>query len=145
MRGDLVYLVQTDTTVGFLSRSAERLAHIKGRPLQKPFLKAIARLSTLREIGRVPRKFRREIRRSRGSSYILPNGQSFRLVRGAHRDFVKRFEWCYSTSANRHGEPYDEKYAKEACDVVVESINGFTSAKPSQIWRLAKREKVKVR
>ncbi len=145
MRADFVYLVQTDTTVGFLSKSAERLARLKGRPSQKPFLKAISRLSALGEIGRVPRKFRREIRRSRGSSYILPNGQSFRLVRGDHRDFVKKFKWCYSTSANRHGEPYDEKYAKEACDVVVESKDGFHAAEPSRIWRVARRKRVKVR
>lgn len=145
MRGDLVYLVQTDTTVGFLSKSAENLAAIKRRPVQKPFLRAVARLSYLVEIGRPPRRFAKEIRRSRGVSYILPNSQSFRLVTGEHRDFVDRFRWCYSTSANLHGEPFDEAFAKDACDVVVESKDGFHTAKPSDIWRLGKRKKVKIR
>ncbi len=145
MRGDLVYLVQTDTTVGFLSQSARRLAQIKERPERKPFLKAIARLSTLSEIGRVPAPFRREVRRSRKCSYILPNGASFRRVEGEHRRFVERFGWCYSTSANRHGEPFDEAFAKRACDVVVESKEGFRTAKASGIWRLWKKRKVKVR
>ncbi|WP_457598874.1 Sua5 YciO YrdC YwlC family protein [Hydrogenimonas sp.] len=145
MRGDLVYLVQTDTTAGFLSQSARRLAQVKGRPENKPFLKAIARLSSLSAIGRVPAPFRPEVRRSRQCSYILPNGASFRRVEGKHRRFVEKFGWCYSTSANRHGEPFDEGYAKKACDVVVESKEGFRSAKASAIWHLRKTKKVKIR
>ncbi len=145
MRGDLVYLVQTDTTAGFLSRSAKNLASAKGRPAGKPFLKAISRLTFLRETGRVPGSFRRVVRRSRKRSFILPNGSSFRYICGRHRSFVEKFGWCYSTSANRHGEEFDESFAKDACDVVVESKEGFYSARASEIWRLGKKKRKKIR
>ncbi len=145
MRPDLVYLVQTDTTAGFLSQSKERLAKAKGRPLNLPFLKAVARLSALRECGRTPSKFKNMVRRSRRRSFILPNGTSFRVVSGRHRDFIEKFGWCYSTSANRHGEPFDEKYSLDHCDVVVESKEGFHSAKASEIWRLGREKRLKIR
>ncbi len=145
MRADLVYLVQTDTTAGFLSQSKVRLAKAKGRPQSRPFLKAVARLSTLKSCGRVPARFKNIVRRSRKRSFILPNGSSFRLVRGRHRGFVEKFGWCYSTSANRHGEPFDEKYALDHCDVVVESKDGFHSAKVSEIWRLGREKRIKIR
>ncbi|BBG66252.1 TsaC protein (YrdC domain) required for threonylcarbamoyladenosine t(6)A37 modification in tRNA [Hydrogenimonas sp.] len=145
MRTELVYLVQTDTTAGFLSQSKERLAEAKGRPLDRPFLKAVSRLSMLEECGRVPKAFRKSVRRSRKRSFILPNGNSFRYIRGKHREFVKKFGWCYSTSANRHGEPFDEEYARDACDVVVESKEGFHEAKASEIWRLGREKRVKIR
>ncbi len=145
MRGDLVYLVQTDTTAGFLSQSASRLARAKGRSESKPFLKVISGFSLLIDIGRVPKRFKKEVRRSRKKSFILPNGNSFRYICGKHRDFVEKLQWCYSTSANFHGEPFNEKYAKEVCDVVVESKEGFYSAKASEIWRLGKVKKVRIR
>ncbi len=145
MRGDLVYLVQTDTTAGFLSQSPGNLALVKGRPESKPFLKAVCRLSLLHDTGRVPNGFKRVVRRSKKRSFILPNGSSFRYIHGRHRNFLEKFGWCYSTSANRHREPFDESYAKEVCDVVVESKEGFYSAKASQIWRLGKKKRVKIR
>ncbi|WP_300367436.1 Sua5 YciO YrdC YwlC family protein [Hydrogenimonas sp.] len=145
MRRDFVYLVQTDTTVGFLSCSAERLAEIKQRPQRKPFLKALSRFSDIREVGRVPPSHRNLVRRSKRTSFILPNGLSFRVVDGAHREFVAKFGWCYTTSANRHGEPFDEEYAKDVCDVVVESKEGFSNRAPSRIWRLYRSGKVKIR
>ena len=141
----LVYLVQTDTTVGFLSRSAEKLARIKGRPEGKPFLMALGRLEEIRRFGRVPPAHRNFVRRSAKSSFILPSGLSFRVVRGEHSAFVEKFGWCYTTSANLHGEPFDEATAKRLCDVVVESKDGFSDKKPSAIWRLSGSRKERVR
>ncbi|WP_457593444.1 Sua5 YciO YrdC YwlC family protein [Hydrogenimonas sp.] len=145
MRGDLVYLVQTDTTAGFLSRSPKRLAQAKSRPETRPFLKALCRLSLLHDTGRVPNRFKRTVRRSKKRTFILPNGRSFRYVHGRHRNFLEKFGWCYSTSANRHGEPFDAQYAKEVCDVVVESKEGFYAAEASQIWRLGRKKRIKIR
>ncbi|WP_201352793.1 Sua5 YciO YrdC YwlC family protein [Hydrogenimonas urashimensis] len=145
MRRDFVYLVQTDTTVGFLSCSAHRLAAIKQRPPEKHFLKAINRFSDMAGIGRVPAAHRKFVRRARKRSFILPNGQSFRVVQGKHRDFIAKFGWCYSTSANLHGRPFDEAFAKSVCDVVVESKEGFSDKTPSQIWHLHRTGKVKIR
>ena len=145
MRGDLVYLIQTDTTVGFLSQSQDRLCSVKKRPTNKPFLKAISRFDCLQSIGRVPKRFRSYVRRSKRTSFILPNGQSFRKVSGVHQRFIKRFGWIYTTSANRHGDKFDEKFAKNVCDVVVETDKNFFESKPSSIWKLHKNKKVKIR
>ncbi|RUM43814.1 MAG: Sua5 YciO YrdC YwlC family protein [Hydrogenimonas sp.] len=145
MRRDLIYLVQTDTTAGFLSCSAERLATCKQRSLQQPFLKALSRFSDIHGVGRVPAKHRAFVRRSKKSSFILPNGQSFRVIQGPHQRFVKKFGWCFTTSANRHREPFDEATAKAMCDVMVESKEGFCAKTPSTIWRLYRSRKVKIR
>ncbi len=145
MNGNRVYLVQTDTTVGFLSQSAQKLRDIKGRPDSKPFLKAIATWHELDRIGRVPPVHRRLVRKRRKTSFILPNGHSFRCVTGKHRLWVEKFGWCYTTSANRHGEGFDETYARRVCDVVVESKEGFKEGPPSPIWRLGRRRKERVR
>ncbi|WP_456450134.1 Sua5 YciO YrdC YwlC family protein [Hydrogenimonas sp.] len=145
MRRDLVYLAQTDTTVGFLSCSAQKLAAVKERPPQRPFLVALPSFAAVREVGRVPEAHRRFVRRARKTSFILPNGRSFRVVEGPHRLFVEKFGWCYTTSANRHKEPFDEVYARSVCDVVVESKEGFSDKSPSKIWRVGRRGKVKVR
>ena len=145
MDPNLVYLAQTDTTVGFLSQSAGRLAKAKGRSVKKPFIKALPSLRSVSEVGRVPMAHRRFVRRARKMSFILPNGRSFRVVTGPHRDFVARFGWCWSTSANRHGEPFDEAYARDVCDVVVESKEGFRANPPSILWKVGRAGKVKVR
>jgi tRNA A37 threonylcarbamoyladenosine synthetase subunit TsaC/SUA5/YrdC len=145
MRRDLVYLVQTDTTAGFLSCAAEKLARIKRRPSDKPFLRALCRFGDIAGMGRVPVMHRRFVRRSVKTSFILPNGRSFRVVTGEHKDFIERFGWCYTTSANLHGHPFDAAYAKKVCDVVVESREGFSGSAPSRIWRLYGTGKVKIR
>ena len=145
MDPNLVYLVQTDTTVGFLSQSAVRLAKAKERSPEKPFIKALSSLRSVQNVGRVPPNHRRFVRRSKKASFILPNGRSFRVVTGSHRDFVARFGWCWSTSANRHGKPFDEAYARKVCDVMVESKEGFRANPPSILWKLGRMGKVKVR
>jgi len=145
MRIDWVYLTQTDTTVGFLSQSQDKLCIVKGRPSNKPFLKAISRFENLHSVGRVPRRFRSYLRRSKKSSFILPNGQSFRKVSGSHQRFIERFGWMYTTSANKHGAKFDEKFAKSVCDVVVESDKKLFESEPSSIWRLYKSRKVRIR
>ncbi|WP_457596024.1 Sua5 YciO YrdC YwlC family protein [Hydrogenimonas sp.] len=145
MKGSRVYLVQTDTTAGFLSQSAERLAAVKRRPTARPFLVALDSFGRVGRVGRVPEAHRAMVRRAKKSTFILPNGRSFRVVSPPHRDFVTKFGWLYSTSANRHGEGFDPLFAKEACDVVVESKQGFFETRPSAIWRLGRNRKVKIR
>jgi len=145
MRDNWVYLVQTDTTVGFLSKSSKSLYAVKKRPLNKPFLRAVSRFELLHSVGRVPQCFRSSVRRSKKSSFILPNGLSFRKVSGSHQRFVERFGWMFTTSANRHGAKFDIKFAKSVCDVVVESDKKLFESEPSSIWRLAKKRKVRVR
>ena len=145
MRDNWVYLVQTDTTVGFLSKSSKSLYAVKKRPLNKPFLRAVSRFELLHSVGRVPQCFRSSVRRSKKSSFILPNGLSFRKVSGSHQRFIERFGWMFTTSANMHGAKFDIEFAKSVCDVVVESDKKLFESEPSSIWRLAKKRKVRVR
>jgi tRNA A37 threonylcarbamoyladenosine synthetase subunit TsaC/SUA5/YrdC len=145
MRRDFVYLVQTDTTVGFLSCDAGRLALLKERPLSKPFLRALPDLQSIDKVGRVPKTQRNFVRRSVRRSFILPNGLSFRVVAGEHYHVVKRFGWCFTTSANRHNEPFDEEYARKVSDVIIETCKGFQEKKASEIWMIGKEKKVRKR
>ena len=72
--------------------------------------------------------------RSKKTTFIFPNGESFRVVRGSrHLEFLKKFKWMYSTSANLHGKRFNEKWAREAADVIVEDKRGFVEGKASNI------------
>jgi len=145
MCGARVYLAQTDTTVGFVGPDAAALAQAKGRPASRPMLKALPDLRAVSDVGRVPPAHRRRVRRAGASSFILPNGRSFRVIKGPHRALVTRLGGCYTTSANRHGEGFDEAYAREAADVWVETAEGYREKPPSAIWRLGRKKAVKVR
>ncbi|ADV46476.1 hypothetical protein [Nitratifractor salsuginis] len=136
--GKLVFLSDTDTTVGFLSQDTSRLDRIKGRPGHKRYIHALDSLHTLRRLGRVPAKHRRLVRRRKRTTFILPNGNSFRLIRDPrHLLLLARLGgWAYTTSANRAGAPYDENFARQNADVVVEPLG--TPAPPSPILRLGK-------
>jgi len=48
-----IYLVQTDTTVGFLSQDAKKLALIKKRDPNKPFLISVDSFKRLKEFSKV--------------------------------------------------------------------------------------------
>ncbi len=134
--GELVYLTQTDTTVGFLSQSARRLADAKMRPLQKKFLQAYATLGELKESHRIPNSFKRELRRAKKRTFVV-KGDALRLVsEKKHRDFLRRFAWLYSTSANRSGDAFDREYACTQADVVVEDARGFIPQSASQILKI---------
>ncbi len=145
MKKAWIYLTQTDTTVGLLSCDAIRLAEVKDRPSAQPFLKACGRLAQTVRIGRVPPRFRPMVRRSEKTSFILPNGRSFRRVTGPHADFLELTGPCYTTSANLHGRPLDTTWAKGAADVVIEGPEGLHEGPPSTIWRLGRKKRVKRR
>ena len=80
MDSSLVYLVQTDTTVGFSSSSDEKLSAIKQRPQSKKILHTIDSFKILQEYTRVPKKFRKRVRNSKKTTFIYPNGKSFRVI-----------------------------------------------------------------
>ena len=142
---DYVYLVQTDTTVGFVSRDSSRLNAIKERPADKPFLKTFAALRAYKKSGRIPSKFKREIRRSKRTTYIIA-GQAFRIVpQGTYHRFLRPFDWLYSTSANAAGERYNPHFAKAHADIIVEDSRGLFESAPSQIYKLNHHTKSRVR
>ncbi|MDR2789703.1 MAG: Sua5 YciO YrdC YwlC family protein [Campylobacteraceae bacterium] len=140
----MIYLVQTDTTAGFLSKNIKALNALKKRPLNKP---CILCSSSLREISpRVPRRHKNLVRRAKKTTLILENGFSFRLVKeGAHAAFLKKMGAMYSTSANESGKLFDINFAKSKADIVVEDERGFFECAPSAILKLGKKRLKKIR
>ena len=141
---ELLILTDTDTTIGFLAQDAERLHYTKDRSDKRPYLTALPSLRELKRRVRIPRKLRPRVRHSRKTTFIFPNGRSFRIVRDPrHLLLLRRLGWAYSTSANPSGAPYDEAWARSVADLVVEPL-GRPGA-PSRILKLGKRRIRKIR
>ncbi len=139
MTKELVYLVQTDTTAGFLSYDDKKLAIIKQRPQNQKILQTIDSFKTLKQNTRVPTKFKNMIRRSKNTTFIYPNKEAFRVIdkNSNHHKIIKKFKKIYSTSANKTGEEFDINFALKSCDVVIEDKNNFNCSKSSQIVKLS--------
>ncbi|HFQ61581.1 MAG TPA: Sua5 YciO YrdC YwlC family protein [Epsilonproteobacteria bacterium] len=133
----LVFLTQTDTTIGFVSQNAEKLTTIKQRPPHKHYIKAVNSLKTLKTFTRVPTKHKNRVRRSRKTTFILPNGYSYRVIHNKqHLLLLNRLQWAYTTSANLSNKAYEETFAKEVADVIIEPLNDVKQA--SHIVKLGK-------
>ncbi len=144
---DKVYLVQTDTTVGFSSSSDEKLTRIKQRPNSQKILETVNSFKTLNSFTRVPKEHRKRVRYSKKTTFIYPNGNSYRVIFQDTNfyDFIKKFKSLYSTSANLTGKNYDEIFAKEKSDVIIYTKDNFNETSASTIYKLAKIKKKKIR
>jgi len=141
----LIYLAQTDTTVGFLSQNESELKRIKPRD-DKPFLLTTTTFKTLKSLTRVPKKFRRLVRKSKKTTFVYPNNKAIRVVKSTlHYNFLKDFDYLYSTSANKSGKSYDEHFAKNIADVIVEDKRGLYQDAPSNLFKLSSKLKKKLR
>lgn len=140
MDSSLVYLVQTDTTVGFSSLNDEKLSIIKQRPTSKKILHTVDSFKTLNENTRVPKNFRKKVRNSKKTTFIYSNGKSFRVVNqdSDFYDFIHKFNILYSTSANKTAEKFDKDFATIGADIIVEDKKGFFETKASTIIKLSK-------
>ncbi len=137
MNPNKVYLTQTDTTVGFLSQDYKKLNKIKNRPINQKILKEVDSLATLKRFVRVPNRFKKQVRRAKKTTFIYPNRDSFRVVKdNRHLEFLKKFKWMYSTSANLAGKNFDEKWARDVADIIVEEKRGFFEGEPSKIFKI---------
>jgi len=133
---DQVILAQTDTTVGFLSQSPQRLQQIKMRDTTKPFLKVYADFKTLRKDIRIPPLHKRLVRYSRKTTFVVKD-QAFRYVdEPNHSRLIKKYGWLYSTSANESGKNYDETFCQAFSDLIVEDNRGLSEKSASKIFRL---------
>ena len=133
-----VILSSTDTTIGFLSPSRNALDRVKGRANTKPYITALPSLHSLRQRLRTPKSHHWLLRRARRTSFVFPNGESYRIVRDSrHLLLLRRLGWAYTTSANPAGKPYEEEFARDAADLVVEPLE--IQHPPSRILRLGKR------
>ncbi|WP_198304494.1 Sua5 YciO YrdC YwlC family protein [Arcobacter vandammei] len=147
MNSNLVYLIQTDTTVGFSSFDDEKLSNIKQRPANQKILKTVDSFETLKEFTRVPKKYRKMVRNSHKTTFIYPNLSSFRVVNKDSNffDFIKKFKVLSSTSANRTKESFDYDFAFKNCDVEVIETRGFYETNSSKIFKFYKQRVERIR
>lgn len=144
MLKDLVFLTQTDTTIGFVSRNADKLTKIKQRPPHKHYIKALPSLKKFTSLTRIPSVHKNRIRRSKKSTFIMPNSHSYRLVQDQHHLLLlHRLGWAYTTSANLSGEAYNGSFAQEHADVVITPLKEKSSA--SKIYKLGKNKLKRIR
>ena len=130
-----VFLTQTDTTIGFVSQNAERLTAIKQRPPHKFYIKAVNSLQTLKTFTRVPSSHKNRVRRAKRTTFILPNGHSYRVIKDTHHLLLlNRLNWAYTTSANLSNQPYDEDFAKEKADIIIAPLK--QNAQASTIYKI---------
>ncbi|GAA7070774.1 hypothetical protein HpCHN105_13890 [Helicobacter pylori] len=141
----LVYLAQSDTTIGLLSKDRKKLNALKNRPKNQSVLIESVDFATLKSLVRAPNAFKNLIRRSAKTTFIYPNSKAVRVVMGRHGDFLKRFKTLYSTSANLTQCTYDKEIASKLADVVVSDERGLFESSSSKIFRLYKDKKVRVR
>ena len=147
MNPNLVYLVQTDTTVGFSSINDEKLSNIKQREINQKILKTVDSFDTLKNFTRVPKKYRNMVRKSNKTTFIYPNFDSFRVVnKDSHFfDFIKKFKILSSTSANKTKESFEYNYASKYSDVEVINNLGFFETSSSKIYKLYKNNLKRIR
>ncbi|MBT8349409.1 MAG: Sua5 YciO YrdC YwlC family protein [Sulfurovum sp.] len=132
-----VFLTQTDTTIGFVSQNADKLSEIKQRPPHKHYIKAVNSLHTLQKFTRVPKNHKNRVRRARKTTFVMPNGHSYRVIQDKHHLLLlDRLKWAYTTSANLSNEAYDESFARDMAEVIIEPIKEAKQA--SHIYRLGK-------
>lgn len=147
MDSNLVYLVQTDTTVGFSSSDDEKLTLLKQRPKSQKILQTVDSFKTLLNSTRVPKKFRRRVRNSKRTTFIYPNGKSFRVISSSDKffPFINKFEALYSTSANLTGNSFQSDFAHENSDIIVYTKEEFSENISSGIYRINKKKIQKIR
>ena len=140
----LVFLTQTDTSIGFVSQNAERLTQIKQRPPHKHYIKAVNSLQTLKIFTRVPSSHKNRVRRATKTTFIMPAGHSYRLIQDPqHLLLLNRLIWAYTTSANLSDQPYDETFAKEAADVMILPLK--SNSQVSNIYKINHRTIKRIR
>lgn len=143
---EYIYLAQSDTTAGFLSINPHKINELKNRDKQKPILLEISSLDELKNISRIPPKFRYFIRRSKKMTFILPNKKSFRLINEEfHLKFLKKFGKLYSSSANKTTKKFDYLQALEMCNILILDKRGIFEGKASKIFQINQNKIKKIR
>ena len=134
-----LFLTQTDTTIGFVSQNPSKIDQAKKRLPNKHYIRVVNSLETLKTFTRIPQQHKNRVRRAKGTTFIFPQGDSFRVVKGTkHNLLLDRVKWLYSSSANLSGAVYDETYAKKMTEIIVNFPNG-NSGESSKIYRLGQR------
>jgi len=134
-----LFLTLTDTTIGFVSQNSSKIDRAKKRKPNKHYIRVVDSLKTLKSFTRVPTVHKNRVRRAKKTTFIMPNGLSFRVVKATeHNLLLDRLHWLYSSSANLSGAKYDEEYAKDRAEVIVTLLKA-KNAKASTIYRLGQK------
>jgi tRNA A37 threonylcarbamoyladenosine synthetase subunit TsaC/SUA5/YrdC len=154
MDKNIIYLAQCDSTVGFLCNDEIKLNKIKHREQNTKNILAIKSFKVLKnlqeskqnQVCRVPNKYKNLIRRAKKTSFIIKNF-SFRIINkeNNHFNFINKFDYIYSSSANLHKQKFNFKTAYELCNVCVYSSFNMKECKSSSIIKLFVNKKVIVR
>ena len=156
-----IVLVQTDTTVGFVSQNHTRLAEIKYRPQEKPFITVLnsSRVDPRvkpeddevhsqldwESIPRVPNKYKKELRRAKKTTFIIKN-KAFRISRDAYQSqLLRNTSWHYSTSANETNKKFDREFCELNTDIIIENIHGLQELGASKLIKLTNYKKRQLR
>ncbi|SHO80370.1 TsaC protein (YrdC domain) required for threonylcarbamoyladenosine t(6)A37 modification in tRNA [hydrothermal vent metagenome] len=135
MLHNLIFLSQTDTTIGFVSQDDRRLSKVKKRLPNKSYIKAISSLKILKSYTRVPNIHKNRVRRAKRTTFII-NSNSYRVIKNSkHNLLLDRLGWAYTTSANLSGDNYSDEFAKSSCDVEV-SFDKKSDKIASKIYKI---------
>jgi len=130
-----VFLAQTDTTVGFISQNADKITVIKQRPSYKHYITAVNSFHTLKTLVRIPQQHKNRVRRSTKTTFVMQNKESYRVIFDVqHLLLLNRLKWAFTSSANLSNEAYDETFAKNMADVIIEPL--FGPKESSHIYKL---------
>ncbi|MDX1808438.1 MAG: Sua5/YciO/YrdC/YwlC family protein [Sulfurospirillaceae bacterium] len=141
-----VYLVQTDTTAGFLSQNKEKLSLIKKRDKNKQFIISVDSFDTLKKFTRVPKTHKKLIRRASKTTFVYANNLAIRVVKDErHLEFLRKIKWSYSTSSNESGKRFDESFVKDNAEIILYTKYGFSENTPSVIIKCGKTAKERLR
>lgn len=85
-----VFLAQSDTTAGFLCANPKKLNRLKKRDENQKILLALSDFIELKKRFRIPLFAKKMVRNARKTSFVLPNGRSFRVVKKPQRISMER-------------------------------------------------------
>jgi tRNA A37 threonylcarbamoyladenosine synthetase subunit TsaC/SUA5/YrdC len=141
-----LYLVQTDTTVGFVSADIKKLSNAKQRDINQPFLICVNSYKKLLNQTRVPKIHKKVVRRGAKKSFLYKNSNAIRVVKDRyHSKFLAKFDLIYSTSANINKKKFNLIYALESSQIIIEDYKGFKESPSSNIFKLGKKRIQKLR
>lgn len=141
----MLFLAQSDTTVGFLSQNAEHINSAKGREGKKVLLEVDC-LATLRNFTRIPEIHKNFVRKAKKTTFIYPNALALRVIKDEfHLRFLHFYKWLYSSSANPTASCFSLDFALQKADIIIEDKRGFFQNSPSKIYKLTRTQAKRIR
>ncbi len=143
VKEEAIILAQSDTTVGFLSKSRDALVLAKQRGAAKNFIETADKLD--RFSYRIPNSKKKLVRRASKTTFVLL-GKSFRISKDMrHNGLLGKISPVFSTSANLSSKGYSESFAKECADIFVEDAKGFSASGASRILKIGSKRQMRLR